>query len=99
MMKVTLVAADALPVEEAEDAVPVPAGAMDAPFFRRVGGQEGRKNLHTLYKAMALLQQQGMTIPLLQCGPGMSPQTRAVFGAAPWLTHVGYVTDGQLVAL
>ena len=96
---VTLLAADDLPLEEAHEALPVPAGAMDAPFFLTVGGQEGRKNLRTLYEAMALLQQQGMTIPLLQCGPGMSPQTRAVYGAAPWLTHVGYVTDGQLVAL
>ena len=96
---VTLLAADDLPVEEALPSLPLPAEAMDGPFFLTVGGQEGRKNLRTLYEAMALLQQQGMTIPLLQCGPGMSPHTRAVYGAAPWLTHVGYVPDGQLVAL
>ncbi len=96
---VTLLAADDLPLDEARAPLPDAAAAVTGPFFLTVGGQEGRKNLRTLYEAMALLQARGMTVPLVQCGPGMSPQTRALYGAAPWLTHVGYVTDAQLVAL
>jgi glycosyltransferase involved in cell wall biosynthesis len=52
-----------------------------------------------LYDAMALLHADGMAVPLLQCGPGPSAHTRALYGSAPWLTHLGYVTDRQLVAL
>lgn len=96
---VTLLAADDLPLDDASAPLPEPATAVSGPFFLTVGGQEGRKNLGTLYEAMALLHAQGMTVPLVQCGPGMSPHTRALYGAAPWLTHVGYVTDAQLVAL
>jgi len=98
-VSVTLLAADDLPLDETPAPLPELAAAMSGPFFLTVGGQEGRKNLRTLYEAMALLHAHGMTVPLLQCGPGMSPQTRALYGAAPWLTHVGYVTDEQLVAL
>lgn len=103
-VSVTLLAADDLPLDDlslAETRPPLPAHAAtpSGPFFLTVGGQEGRKNLRTLYEAMALLHAHGMTVPLVQCGPGMSPATRALYGAAPWLTHVGYVTDEQLVAL
>ncbi len=69
------------------------------PFFLTVGGQEGRKNLRTLYDAMASLQAMGIAVPLVQCGPGISADTRKQVGAAPWLTHVGYVSDAQLLAL
>ena len=96
---VTLLAADDLPLDEARAPLPDVAAAITGPCFLTVGGQEGRKNLRTLYEAMALLHARGMTVPLLQCGPGMSPHTRAVYGAASWLMHVGYVTDEQLVAL
>jgi alpha-1,3-rhamnosyl/mannosyltransferase len=96
---VTLLAADDLPVDEAQAPLPDTAAAMSGPFFLTVGGQEGRKNLRTLYDAMALLHAHGVAVPLLQCGPGMSAQTRSLYGAAPWLTHLGYVTDEQLVAL
>lgn len=96
---VTLLAADDMPLDETLAPLPSPAEAMSGPFFLTVGGQEGRKNLRTLYEAMALLHAQGVTVPLVQCGPGMSPHTRALYAAAPWLTHVGYVTDAQLVAL
>jgi len=96
---VTLLAADDLPLDETAAPLPDHAATISGPFFLTVGGQEGRKNLRTLYEAMALLHARGMTVPLLQCGPGMSPQTRALYGAAPWLMHVGYVTDAQLVAL
>ncbi|WP_206044393.1 glycosyltransferase family 4 protein [Gemmatimonas groenlandica] len=96
---VTLLAADDLPLDESQAPLPEPAAAVTGPFFLTVGGQEGRKNLLTLYEAMTLLHAHGMTVPLVQCGPGMSPATRALYGAAPWLTHVGYVTDERLVAL
>ena len=103
---VTLLAADDLPIDSGTDpaeSLPELAAVISGPCFLTVGGQEGRKNLRTLYEAMALLQARGCAVPLLQCGPGMSPQTRAQlrqrYGAAPWLTHVGYVSDAQLVAL
>lgn len=96
---VTLLAADDLPLDDVQPPLPEHAASVSGPFFLTVGGQEGRKNLRTLYEAMALLHAHGMTVPLLQCGPGMSPQTRALYGAAPWLTHVGYVSDEQLVSL
>jgi glycosyltransferase involved in cell wall biosynthesis len=96
---VTLLAADDLPLDEAPAPLPDAAAAITGPCFLTVGGQDGRKNLRTLYEAMALLHARGMTVPLLQCGPGLSAQTRALYGAASWLTHVGYVTDEQLVSL
>lgn len=98
-VSVTLLAADDLPLDEAPAPLPALASAITGPFFLTVGGQEGRKNLRTLYEAMALLHAQGIAVPLVQCGPSMSPATRALYGTAPWLTHVGYVTDAQLVAL
>jgi len=98
-VSVTLLAADDLPLDEAQAPLLDAAAAMSGPFFLTVGGQEGRKNLRTLYDAMALLHADGVAVPLLQCGPGMSAQTRRLYGAAPWLTHLGYVTDEQLVAL
>lgn len=103
LVTVTLLAADDMPDDMPADAeraqLPEQAATIDGPFFLTVGGQEGRKNLRTLYEAMALLHTRGMAVPLLQCGPGMSPHTRALYGTAPWLRHVGYVTDAQLVAL
>jgi glycosyltransferase involved in cell wall biosynthesis len=96
---VTLLAADDLPIDEASGPLPEPAASIIGPCFLTVGGQEGRKNLRTLYDAMALLHAGGMAVPLLQCGPGLSAHTRALYGSAPWLTHLGYVTDRQLVAL
>ncbi len=103
-ISVTLLAADDMPEALTPDALnsePLPgqAAAISGPCFLTVGGQEGRKNLRTLYDAMSLLHDRGITVPLLQCGPGMSAETRARYGAAPWLTHVGYVSDQQLVAL
>lgn len=99
---VTLLAADDLPIEgDADLGASLPEAAADirGPYFLTVGGQEGRKNLRTVYEAMAMLHARGITVPLLQCGPGMSSHTRALYGSAPWLTHVGYVSDQQLVAL
>ena len=98
-VSVTLLAADDLPLDTTPAALPEAAAAITGPFFLTVGGQEGRKNLRTLYEAMALLHARGVTVPLLQCGPGVPPKTRARYGSAPWLTHLGYVTDEQLVAL
>lgn len=69
------------------------------PFFMTVGSHEGRKNLRTVYDAMEVLHGNGLRVPLVQCGPGMSPQTRARAGSAPWLHHVGFVSDAELVSL
>ena len=96
---VTLLSADDMPDGAATVPLPEQVAAIAGPWFLAVGGQEKRKNLHTLYQAMALLHARGLSVPLVQCGPGMSAHTRALHGAAPWLMHVGYVSDAQLVAL
>jgi glycosyltransferase involved in cell wall biosynthesis len=98
---VTLLAADDLPLALPEATAPLErAGVADgAPFFLTVGGQEGRKNLRTLYAAMARLQAEGETVPLVQCGPGVGPDTRALAARAPWWRHVGFVSDAELVTL
>lgn len=98
---VTLLAADDLPLALPDAPAPlVRAGiAEQAPFFLTVGGQEGRKNLRTLYAAMARLHAEGLAVPLVQCGPGLGPDTRALAGRAPWLRHVGFVSDAELITL
>ncbi len=78
---------------------PLEAAGISGPFFLTVGGQEGRKNLHTLYSAMDALYANGVRIPLVQCGPGMSSNTRAHASRAPWLHHVGFVSDAELATL
>ena len=98
---VTLLAADDLPLTLPDAPAPLArAGiAEGGPFFLTVGGQEGRKNLRTLYAAMARLHAEGLAVPLVQCGPGLGPDTRALAGRAPWLRHVGFVSDAELVTL
>ncbi len=98
-VRVTLLAADDLPVHVADDPRPLDAAGVTGPFFLTVGGQEGRKNLPTLYAAMDKLYAAGVRVPLVQCGPGMSATTRSLHGRAPWLTHIGYVSDAELVTL
>ncbi len=95
---VTPLAADDLRID-GPDALPDAAATVTGPFFLSVGGQEGRKNLATLYEAMALLHARGVRASLVQCGPRLSAQTRRLHGTAPWLTHVGFVNDAQLVTL
>lgn len=96
---VTPLASDDLDVQGADAPRPLDEAGMTGPFFVTVGGQEGRKNLRTLYAAMDALYAHGVRIPLVQCGPGMSSNTRAVAGNAPWLHHVGFVSDAELVTL
>jgi glycosyltransferase involved in cell wall biosynthesis len=96
---VTLLAADDLPAHLPDDHAPLERAGITGPFFLTVGGQEGRKNLSTLYAAMEQLWAAGSRIPLVQCGPVLSNETRAKLGSAPWLHHVGYVSDAQLVSL
>jgi glycosyltransferase involved in cell wall biosynthesis len=96
---VTLLAADDLPLDAPEDAAPLARAGVAGPFFLTVGGQEGRKNLRTLYAAMARLHAAGIPVPLVQCGPGVGPDTRAIARQAPWLRHVGFVSDAELVTL
>lgn len=96
---VTLLAADDLPLDVPEDTAPLVRAGVDGPFFLTVGGQEGRKNLRTLYTAMARLAAEGCAVPLVQCGPGLGPDARRLAPHAPWLRHVGFVSDAQLVTL
>ena len=96
---VTPLAADDLAVQGPDATRPLDDAGIAGPFFMTVGGQEGRNNLGTLYRAMDALYANGMRIPLVQCGPGMSAHTRAHAGHAPWLHHVGFVSDAELVTL
>lgn len=96
---VTPLAADDLDVQGADAPRPLEQAGVTGPFFVTVGGQEGRKNLRTLYAAMDTLYANGVRIPLVQCGPGMSSNTRTLAGHAPWLHHVGFVSDAELVTL
>lgn len=98
-ISVTLLAADDLPLHLADDSTPLDAAQLTGPFFLTVGGQDARKNLPTLYKAMDALWARGVRIPLVQCGPSPARETRGLLGRAPWLTHVGYVSDQQLTTL
>lgn len=96
---VTPLAADDLAVQGPDAPRPLDEAGISGPFFMTVGGQEGRKNLRTLYRAMDALYAKGVRIPLVQCGPGMSSNTRSRAGSAPWLHHVGFVSDAELVTL
>jgi glycosyltransferase involved in cell wall biosynthesis len=96
---ITLLAADDLPVTSADDSGPLDAAGITGSYFLYVGAQDGRKNLCTLYRAMEQLWANGHRVPLVQCGPSMSRETKALIGKAPWLRHVGFVSDTQLATL
>jgi len=96
---VTLLAADDLPLDAPAAPAPLARAGVTGPFFLTVGGQEGRKNLRTLYAAMARLHAEGAGVPLVQCGPGLGPDSRGVARRVPWLRHVGFVSDAELVTL
>ena len=96
---VALLAADDVPLQGGDDARPLEAAGVCAPFLLTVGGQDARKNLVTLYDAMGMLWARGVRVPLVQCGPAPARETRARLGKAPWLHHVGYVSDEQLATL
>jgi len=96
---VTPLAADDLAMDIDDDGDMLERAGVRGPFFLTVGGQDGRKNLSTLYDAMDALWARGVRLPLVQCGPSLSRETRDRAGHAPWLRHVGYVSDAQLVTL
>jgi glycosyltransferase involved in cell wall biosynthesis len=96
---VTLLAADDLPIASADDTEPLDHAGVTGAYFLFVGAQDGRKNLCTLYRAMAQLWAQGHRVPLVQCGPSVSRETKALLGKAPWLRHVGFVSETQLATL
>ncbi|WP_396207115.1 glycosyltransferase family 4 protein [Gemmatimonas sp.] len=96
---VTPLAADDLPIDVADDVTPLEDARVSGPFFLTVGGQDGRKNLTTVYAAMDALWARGVRVPLVQCGPSLARETRDRIGRAPWLRHVGFVNDAQLVTL
>jgi glycosyltransferase involved in cell wall biosynthesis len=98
-VSVTALAADDLPLTVADEASSLERCGVAGPFFLCVGGQDARKNLRTLYEAMDHLWARGVHIPLVQCGPAPARETRNRLRRSPWLQHVGYVSDAQLVWL
>lgn len=96
---VTLLGADDFALHATSDRTPLERAGVEGPFFLYVGAQDGRKNMSTLYRAMTELWARGHRVPLVQCGPSMSKETRALLGTVPWLVHVGYVSDAQLATL
>lgn len=96
---VTLLAADDLPLASADDPTPLDEAGVNGAYFLYVGAQDGRKNLCTLYRAMEQLWANGHRVPLVQCGPSVSRETKALLGKAPWLRHVGFVSETQLATL
>lgn len=98
-ISVTPLAADDLPTDLAEDPTPLDGAGVSGAFFLTVGGQDGRKNLATVYTAMDALWARGVRVPLVQCGPSLARETRDRIGNTPWLHHVGFVSDAQLVTL
>jgi glycosyltransferase involved in cell wall biosynthesis len=99
LISVAPLAADDLTIDGADDDAPLRRAGVSGPFFLTVGGQDARKNLRTLYSAMHELWSRGVHFPLVQCGPAPARETRALLGNAPWLRHVGFVTDTQLATL
>lgn len=98
-ISVTPLAANDLPFAAADDSTPLEWAGVSGAFFLTVGGQDDRKNLETVYDAMDRLWTRGVCIPLVQCGPSISACTRARMAQSPWLRHVGFVSDAQLVTL
>lgn len=98
-ISVSLLASDDLRIDLPDDGTPLDDAGVTTPFFLTVGGQDVRKNLMSVYCAMEQLWSRGVRVPLVQCGPGLSRETRERLGAVPWLHHVGYVTDQQLATL
>lgn len=96
---ITLLGADDLALDEGHDDTPLRAHGVDGPYFLAVGAHDGRKNMRTLYRAMELLWMRGERVRLVCGGPSISRETRDLLGRAPWLTHVGYVSDVQLATL
>jgi len=92
-IRVTLLAADDIPHAPDGPCAPLDRLALDTPFFLTVGAQEARKNLSTLYSAMALLRERGERVALVQCGPSARAKDTS------WLHHVGYVSDSELSQL
>lgn len=96
-LRVTLLAADDLRVAAGESSETLERLGIDGPFFLTVGAHDTRKNLNVLYRAMALLYARGETAPLVQCGPGVDPQSDGQ--GAPWMRAAGYVSDAELATL
>jgi glycosyltransferase involved in cell wall biosynthesis len=96
---ITLLAADDLPISTTDDHAPLDAAGVTGPFFLYVGAQDSRKNLPTLYRAMERLWAEGVRVPLVQCGPSLCRDTKVLLGKAPWLHHLGFVSEAQLATL
>jgi len=98
-MRVTLLAADDLALHADRRPDTLTTLGIDGPFFMAVGAQEARKNLQVLFRAMTLLHERGMSVPLVLCGPGGPLARIAKREHAPWLHFAGYVSDPELGAL
>ncbi|HYW31646.1 MAG TPA: glycosyltransferase family 1 protein [Gemmatimonas sp.] len=96
-LRVTLLAADDCRIAAGAQSETLARLGIDGPFFLTVGAHDARKNLSVLYRAMALLHARGENVPLVQCGPGVKPDSDGK--VAPWLRAAGYVSDGELATL
>ena len=92
-IRVTLLGADDLRASDACRSASLDRLDVAGPFFLTVGAHEARKNLATLYDAMALLRSRGESVPLVQCGPRVPP------GRQPFIKSAGYVDDAELATL
>lgn len=92
-LRVTLLATDDMTVSAAATSETLAKLNVNGPFFLTVGAHDARKNLITLYKAMALLHARGETVPLVQCGPNISAEHY------PFIKFAGYVSDAELATL
>ncbi|MES2522286.1 MAG: glycosyltransferase family 1 protein [Gemmatimonadota bacterium] len=96
-LRVTLLAADDCRIAAGETSETLERLGIEGPFFLTVGAHDARKNLSTLYQAMAVLHARGETVPLVQCGPGVEADSDG--RSAPWMRAAGYVSDAELATL
>ena len=92
-IRVTLLATDDMTAAATTESEALTRLGVDGPFFLTVGAHDARKNLVTLYRAMALLHARGERVPLVQCGPADDAQPY------PFIKYAGYVSDGELATL
>ena len=92
-IRVTLLATDDMTASALGESEALPRLGVRGAFFLTVGAHDARKNLVTLYRAMALLHARGERVPLVQCGPSDSHEPY------PFIKYAGYVSDAELATL
>ena len=94
-----LLASDDFAPPPADDSPLLQRLGVTGPFFMAVGAHEARKNLPVLFTAMRTLQQRGVRVPLVLCGPGTRLSNAAGAQSDTWLRYAGFVSDAELAAL